>query len=121
VKTTKSFVRVGEPAADERAWAGSIGLGLELVPERDPTALRAGDELSVRVLRAGAPLAGLTIAFVSAGETREHVAVTDDGGRVCAVVDVRGTWLVRGTDLRRATAPGFEWESDCTTMVVEVR
>ena len=121
VKNAKTFVRVGEPAADERAWAQPLGLRLEIVPARDPTALRAGDALPVRVLRGGAPLRGFTIAFVSAGETREHVVVTNDEGRAQATLDARGAWLVHGTDLRRATAAELEWESDFTTMVVEVK
>ena len=121
VKNAKTFVRVGEPAADERAWAQPLGLRLEIMPERDPTELRAGEALPVRVLRGGAPLAGFTLAFVSAGETREHVVVTDDDGRAQATLDVRGAWLVHGTDLRRATAADLEWESDFTTMVVEVK
>jgi uncharacterized GH25 family protein len=121
VKNAKTFVRVGEPAAGERAWAEPLGLRLEIIPERDPTALREGDELPVRVLRGGAPLAGFTVAFVSAGETREHVVVTDDAGRARAKLDARGAWLVHGTDLRRSTAAELEWESDFTTMVVEAR
>ncbi len=122
VKHAKTFVRVGEPAAEERGWAEPIGLGLEIVPERDPTVLREGDTLPVRVLRGGKPLAGFVIAFVSAGETREHVVVTDGEGRASARLDTTGAWLVHGTDLRRAAATAErEWESDFTTMVLEVR
>ena len=121
VENAKTFVRVGEPVADDRAWALPLGLRLEIVPERDPTTLRAGDPLPVRVLRAGAPLAGLVLGFVSEGGTREHIVVTDGEGRARAVLDVRGAWLVRGTELRRATAAGLEWESDVATMVVEVQ
>jgi hypothetical protein len=121
VKHAKTFVRVGEPPAGDRAWAEPFGFVLEIVPERDPTALHAGDELPVRVLRGGAPFAGFVVAFVSAGETREHVAVTDAAGRASTVLDAHGAWLVRGTDLRRATPAGLEWESDFTTMVVEAK
>ena len=118
----KTFVRVGEPATEERAWAEPLGLALEIVPERDPTTLRVGDALPVRVLRGGQPLAGFALGYVSSGETREHVAVTDADGRVTAMLDVRGTWLVYGTDLRRAAgAIDREWDSDFTTMAVEVR
>jgi hypothetical protein len=50
------------------------------------------------------------------------VAVTDAEGRATAMLDVRGTWLVYGTDLRRAAgAIDREWDSDFTTMAVEVR
>ena len=121
VKHAKTFVRVGEPLAGDRAWAEPLGLALEIVPERDPTALQAGDELPVRVLRGGAPLAGFMLAFVSAGETREHVVMTDEQGRAGATLDARGAWLVHGTDLRRAAAPDREWDSDFATMVVEAR
>jgi hypothetical protein len=64
---------------------------------------------------------GFVLGYVSAGETREHVAVTDVDGRATAKLDTKGAWLVHGTDLRRVTAPDREWESDFTTMVVEVR
>ncbi len=121
VKHAKTFVRVGEPAADERAWAEPLGLALEIVPERDPTALKEGDALPVRVLKGGKPLAGFALGYVSAGETREHVAVTDADGRATATLDARGVWLVHGTDLRRVAAADREWESDFTTMVVEVK
>jgi hypothetical protein len=121
VKYAKSFVRVGEPPAEERAWAEPLGLALEIVPERDPTALKEGDALPVRVLRGGKPLAAFALGYVSAGETREHVAVTDADGRATATLDARGVWLVHGTDLRRVMAADREWESDFTTMVVEVR
>jgi hypothetical protein len=121
-KHTKTFVRVGEPGASERAWSEPLGLALEIVPERDPTALKAGDALPVRVLRGGKPLAGFVLAYVSSGETREHVTVTDAEGRATSTLDAAGIWLVHGTDLRRVSGSGErEWESDFTTMVVEVR
>ena len=121
VTHAKTFVRVGEPAGDERAWAEPLGLALEIVPERDPTALRVGDGLPVRVLRGGKPFAGFVLAYVSAGETREHVVVTDGEGRATAPLDAAGVWRVQGTDLRRVTAADREWESEVTTMVVVVR
>ena len=121
VKHAKTFVSVGEHAATDRTWAEPLGLALEVVPERDPTALRVGDALPVRVLKNGKPLAGFTLGFVAAGETAEHVATTDAQGRASAVLDARGAWLIPGTDLRRTTAAGLEWESDFTTMVVEAK
>ncbi len=122
VKHAKTFVRVGEPAAEERAWAEPLGLTLEIVPERDPTTLKEGDALPVRVLRGGKPFAGFVLAYVSAGATREHVVLTDLEGRASATLDLPGRWLVHGTDLRRVPgAMDREWESDFTTLVVDVR
>lgn len=121
VRHAKVFVRVGEPPADERSWSVPVGPGLEIVPDRDPTALQAGESLPVRVMRRGMPVPGLVLAFVSDGETREHVTQTDENGRASAVLDVAGRWFVQGTELRRATAGGREWESESTTLMVAVR
>lgn len=121
VRHAKTFVRAGEPAADDRSWAEPLGLALEIVPERDPTELRAGEVFPVRVLRAGTPLAGFTIAFVSAGETHEHVVVTDGLGRASAPLGLAGRWLLRGTDLRRTAGEDREWVSDVTTLLVNVK
>jgi hypothetical protein len=120
-KHSKTFIRVGDPKKDDRAWAEPLGLVLEIVPEKDPTLLHAGEEISVRVLRSGIPFSGFALGFVSAGETREHVAVTDEQGRAKAVLDASGPWLIHGTDLRRSIEPGLEWESDFVTMVVEAK
>ena len=119
-ESAKSFVRVGEPPADDHAWSMPVGLGLEIVPEHDPTLLHENEVLSVRVLRDGVPLLGFVVAFVSAGETREHVRLTDDEGRASALLDAPGLWLVRGTDLRRSGAADLKWESAATAMLVEV-
>lgn len=119
-KLTKTYVRVGEPPAADRSWAEPAGLALEIVPEQDPTALRAGDEFSVRVVQSGLPLAGLPLGFVCEGETVHHVAVTDDAGRARARLDRSGRWLVHGTRLRRSAEPDLEWESDFITLVVDV-
>ena len=121
VKNTKTFVRVGEPPAGDRAWAEPLGLRLEIMPERDPTALRVGDDLPVRVLHGGKPFARFTVAFVAAGEKKEHLTITDAEGRAHAVLDTAGAWLVHGTDLRPVMRKDLEWESDFTTMVVEAK
>lgn len=121
VRTAKAFVRVGEPPANERSWSEPSGLSLEIVPELDPTALQAGDELRVRVIRSGTPLAGCVVAFVSRGETHEHVVVTDEDGRAAAPLDVRGAWLVRGVYLRRSSTPDPAWASEVTTLTLDVK
>jgi uncharacterized GH25 family protein len=54
VAHVKAFARVGEPPAADRAWSEPVGLALEIVPERDPTLLKADDEFEVRVLKNGA-------------------------------------------------------------------
>ena len=118
-KHAQSFVRVGEASAD-RAWSEPLGLGLEIVPEADPTRLIAGGSLPVRVLRHGAPLAGLRLSSLPEGGGAEQVATTDADGRATLAFERSGRWLVRGTDLRRSQRADAEWESDFTTLTLAV-
>ncbi len=53
-KHTKTFARVGQPQED-RSWAEPVGMALEIVPEKDPSTLHAGDDLPVLVIRQGKP------------------------------------------------------------------
>ena len=118
-KHVKSFVRVGDGAGD-RSWAEPVGSPLELVPEQDPTALHAGDQLTVRLLRDGAPAAGLTVAIVRGGESTAVHRQTGADGRASFTLDREGWYLVRTTDIRPATGKDLDWESDFATLTLEV-
>ncbi|MCU0619774.1 MAG: DUF4198 domain-containing protein, partial [Gemmatimonadaceae bacterium] len=133
VKHTKTFVRVGDGGADT-SWRAPLGQRLELVPHVDPTTLRAGRTLAVRLLRCGAPLAGQAVGWVRGGSTRARMATTDADGTVRIALDRPGRWLVRTTTLHRRdgatggcalpvdpAAPDAEWRSDFATLVLEVR
>jgi uncharacterized GH25 family protein len=118
-KHPKTFARVGQPQSD-RAWAEPVGMFLEIVPERDPTTLKAGDDFPVRVLKGGAPFAGFSLNAVSAGETKGETRKTDSDGRVTFRMSKEGRWLLRGTDIRKSNQPDSDWESDFTTLTLEV-
>ena len=118
-KHSKTFVRVGEPK-DDRSWAEPAGTGLEIVPEKDPTALRPGDEFPVRVLRNGKPLPEFALNAVAAGEVKGETHRTDADGRVTFMLAKAGRWLLRGTDIRKATGADADWESDFATLTLEV-
>ncbi len=119
-KHQKTFVLVGEPGGD-RSWAEPVGTALELVPENDPTAIRVGDEITVRVLKNGAPHADFALNAVAAGETKGETRQTDTTGRVAFRIKTAGPWLLRGTDLRKSTGSDADWESDFVTLTFEAR
>lgn len=119
-KHPKTFVRVGEPPADG-SWAEPVGMALEIVPEKDPTTLREGDELPVRVLRNGAPYADFSLNAVAAGETKGETRKTDSAGRVTFRLSKAGAWLLRGTDVRKSTKTDADWESDFATLTLGVK
>lgn len=119
VKHAKTFLKVGNPTSD-RSWAEPVGMVLEIVPERDPTALHSGDEFPVRVLKNGAPLPDFPLGLVRAGQKHGIIQKTDAEGRIVFHLKSGGKWLIRGTELRPATQPDLDWESDFTTLTFEV-
>lgn len=119
VKHAKTYVRVGQPAED-RSWAEPVGMALEIVPEKDPTALRPGDGLPVRLLRDGKPLASFSVGLVHEGDADGNLATTDATGRATFRLDRAGRWLLRATDLRRSSKTDTDWESDFTTVTLSV-
>lgn len=120
IKHPKTYVRVGEPAAD-RSWAEPVGMALEIVPEKDPTALREGDELPVRVLKDGAPHPEFSLNAIAAGEAKGETRKTDSAGRVVFRLNKAGRLLLRGTDVRQSTRNDADWESDFATLTLEVK
>lgn len=119
VKHASSFIRVGSPSRDA-SWASPLGLGLEIVPESDPTALVAGANFRVRVLRRGAPLPGFSIGVRREGEPASNYVPTDRNGRAWIILPRAGRWMLFGTDLRRVNEPGLEWRSDFVTTTIAV-
>jgi hypothetical protein len=118
-KHAKTFIRVGALGGDT-SWMRPLGLALELVPERDPTALRAGDTLTVRVLHRGRPLSGFAVGAIREGSTKAAFAKSDAAGRARVLLPVAGKWMLNGTLLRRSPDPRLVWESDFTTLTLGV-
>jgi uncharacterized GH25 family protein len=119
-KHAKTFVRVGRPNAD-RSWSQPVGLALEIIPEKDPTTLRAGEEFPVRVFKNGAPLIDFSLGIMRDGRTNRAFNKTDAAGRAVFKLPRAGKWLLRGTELRSSNRPGIDWESDFTTLLFEVK
>ncbi len=120
-KHQKTFVRVGHPPAEDKSWSEPVGVALEIVPEQDPTALRAGEEFVVRVLKDGKPFPDFPLNAVAGGATKGETRRTDSEGRVTFRLEKAGPWLLRGTEVRRSTRAEADWESDFTTLTLEVK
>lgn len=119
VKHSKTFVRVGTFEKDD-SWAEPLGMALEIVPETDPTTLKPGDAFTVRVLKDGKPFPGFSLGIIREEMFKGEFGKTDAEGRVTFKLDKAGRWLLRGTDLRPSSKPDLEWESNFTTLTIEV-
>jgi hypothetical protein len=114
VKLAKALVRVGA-ARDDPSWGEPVGLELELVPERDPTSLRPGESLSLRLIFRGRPLPDLAVGAVGGGQSLP-LQKTDAEGRVSFALAGSGPWLVRATRLERASRADADWRSWFATL-----
>ena len=114
------MLRVGAASGDF-GWKEPAGLALEIVPERDPTALATGDVLAIRLLQGGRPRAGLAVTAVAAGGGPRAMATTDADGRASFTLAKAGPWLLAATELReKPSETAVAWESDFTTLTIAV-
>ena len=114
----KILIRAGDGPADHVT--NPAGLKAELVPLVDPTTLRRGGILAVRLLANDRPVSGALVGAINAGS---HGAAddwplkgrTDAEGVVRFQLDEPGPWLVRSVHMvRRGGESGpqaVDWES----------
>ena len=116
-KLAKTYVKVGE-ASNDTSWRQPVGLGLEFLPLQDPTALHAGSEFAVRLVRDGKPLGDFTVSALPPAGGKPVRARTDRDGRAVFMLDRAGPWLLRGTLIEESSAPDTDWQSLFATLTV---
>ena len=120
-RCAKSLVLSGRPseAQDDRP----LGFPLELVAERNPYALRAGEDLPVRLMYETRPLAGaLVVAMNRMYPSERRAARSDHDGRVRFRLRPGGMWLVKAVHMVPAPAgTDAEWESFWASLTFESR
>lgn len=116
VKHATTYVCVAGGSKRDSSWVKPMGLGLEIVPESDPSDAHAGQPFKVRVLHNGAPVAGFQLGAERDGTRKASFRATDKDGRAAITFGTPGWWLLHGTSLRRATDASHEWDSDFATM-----
>lgn len=107
-RRAKTLINVG--GGEPGDVSAPVGHTLEIVPLKNPYALKAGEALTVRVLFNGAPLAGATIDFDDLTDQLDPLqsAVTDEEGDASFNIDGAGPfklmtiWGVPLEDRRRA-------------------
>jgi hypothetical protein len=120
VKHAKTFSYIGATRKDQ-SWSEPVGMSLEIVPGKNPAAIKPGEAFPVKVLKDGAPLANFPVSIVFAEDPHSEVQSTDNDGVATFKIARPGKYLLRGTNLRPSTKPDVEWESDFTTLTIQVR
>jgi hypothetical protein len=120
-RCAKSLVLTGTPSeanADQ-----SLGFTLELVAERNPYSLAAGQELPVRLTYEGKPLAGAQVVAINRlNPAAKVVARTDANGRVRVRLAETGVWLIKAVHMIPAPAgANADWASFWASLTFEMK
>jgi hypothetical protein len=122
-KHVKAVVQVGDETSG--GWETELGYPAEIVPLSNPYELSVGDELAVRCLVDGKPVANqLVIVGGQAGdEAMEARALrSDDDGVVRFTIDGAGRWYVKFINMARLeNDPDIDYESKWATLSFETR
>ena len=91
----------------------ALGFPLELVAEKNPYALNAGETLPVRLLYRNQPLSGALIVAVSKRNPLKKQSVrSDKNGRVTFQLGETGTWLIKSVHMIEApSGTDIQWAS----------
>ena len=93
-RRAKALIQVGTVTGDQSFVTRPVGLSLEIVPQKSPYALAAGEALPVQILYDGKPLAGATVKLNNLDFDTRPLAVklSDAAGRTAFDVPRRGKW-----------------------------
>lgn len=120
-RCAKSLVLSGSPgkAQGDR----KLGFTLELVAERNPYEVPAGEDLPVRLTYENRPLAGaLVVALNRLNPSDKQSARTDKDGRVRFRLQSGGLWLVKAVHMIPSPAgANAEWTSFWASLTFELR
>jgi hypothetical protein len=122
-KYVKSLVVVG---ASDRSFSQPVGFPIEIIPDGDPSTLKAGDTLAMHVLFRGKPAADLQIEMAwltPEGKAERKIAGrTDQAGKLRIPIGSRGIWKLHSVLMERCAEPAVaDWESFWTSLTFEVR
>jgi len=118
-RCAKSLILSG-PASEAQS-DKKLGFTLELVAERNPYALRAGQDLPVRLTYENHPLPGaLVVAMNRLNPSEKLSARTDADGRVRFKLRPGGMWLIKAVHMIPAPAgSNAEWASYWASLTFE--
>jgi len=119
-KYPKSVLQVGKQL-DETPLK-PIGLVIEIIPMKNPYALKLGDNLPIKVLLRGEPLNNAEVAwsYPGRGEEMAGSTKTDSDGQAVIPLVKTGPYLIRTIHMEWVKKETHDWESYWTSLTFEV-
>jgi uncharacterized GH25 family protein len=120
-RCAKSLVRYGMPA--EVQGDRLLGFTLELVAEKNPYNLHAGQDLPISLTYEGHPLPNAqVVAMNRANPAAKITARTDNQGHVTFRLPQDGVWLIKAVHMIPApTGSNADWASFWASVTFELR
>lgn len=117
-RRAKTLIKVGDSTAPQPQVTTPIGMTLEIVPERNPFELKAGERLPVRVLFEGKPLAGALIKMTNLDDDKQPVetALTDRLGRASFRRQAGGKWLLNVVWTKALTGQAADFDTTFSSL-----
>jgi uncharacterized GH25 family protein len=100
-----------------------LGFTLELVPRKNPYAIRTSGELPLSLVFRGKPMANVLVVAMSKDDPEKAVrARTDAKGRVTLHLAHAGFWLIKAVHMEAAPSDaGVDWESWWASITFELK
>ncbi len=120
-RCAKSLVRYGTPTVAQAD--RPLGLTLELVAEKNPYTLAAGQDFPVSLTYQGRPLAGaLVVAMNRANPMAKIVSRTDSKGHVTFRLPQDGVWLIKAVHMIPSPdSKNADWASFWASLTFELK
>jgi hypothetical protein len=120
-RCAKSLVLAG--GASEKQGDQRFGFTLELVAERNPYLMRAGEEIPVKLTYQDKPLEGALVVAMNRRNPEQKVSArTDAQGRVKLRLAADGMWMIKAVHMIPAPAGSeAEWQSYWASLTFELR
>jgi len=119
-RCAKALLSAGD--AGRAGFDRNLGFTLELVPERNPYALKGGEDLPVRLTYDGKPLPGALVAALPFDSPDHKLSQRSDAsGRVTFRLPKAGIWLVKAVHMVPAPPEtGADWQSLWASLTFEI-
>jgi hypothetical protein len=128
-KHAKGIFQVGKRLTDD--YKTPLGYKAEIFIEQNPSDIKVGDDLSIRVLFDGKPLEDqlLYVSYASGGaeegetipEISEYKLRTDADGRASFKIIKQDKWYIQMIHMQKVDDEDADWESNWSTITFEIR
>lgn len=118
-RCAKTLLTVGDGATN--GYAKPLGFRLEILPEKNPLTLAAGDTLPLRVTFDDKPAPDvLVVAYATNAPKKWITARTDAAGRASLKLHSRATWMLKATHIfPHPDKARADWESVWATYLFD--